>query len=191
MPPVSDNQLTDLPTLKPWIGIIASDTNSDAALNRLIFVASGLFRNLVNREVFLQTSLTETQRGNNSNRLFLNNRPVISITSVSVNGKILQPQSSFYQGGYSFDKYGLVGTYYSFARMHEYIIQYVAGFSLNSSEAYMAEQAVCSLIYLWWKRRPHTDIDMQSLGNQITARYIQDELPPETMAIVNALKRVA
>lgn len=191
MPPVSDTQLTDLATLKPWVGITASDTNSDTALARLIVVASGLFRKLVNRDVFIQNTITETHRGNNSNRLILNVQPVISVTSVSVNNTILQPHSTYYHGGYSFDKYGLTGVFYSFCQWHEYVVQYVAGFGLASTEAFMAEQAVCSIIYLWWKRRSHTDMDMQSLGNQVTARYIQDELPPETTAIINALKRVA
>lgn len=190
MPPVNNNQLTDLNTFKQWIGIENSDVSVDASLIRLIAVASGVIRKWINRENFIATDLIENYRGNNSTRLILNTQPVNSVASVLIGNQTLQPYSTWYQGGYSFDKYGLTGINYGFG-YQEYTVSYNGGFLLASPEASMAEQAVISLCYLWWKRRPHTDQSVQSLGQQVTAKFIQDELPPETKAIIKVLTRVA
>lgn len=186
MPPVSDVQLTDLTTLKQWLNISASDTSADTALTRLITVATGIFKRLVNRPVFIESTLTETYYGSGLAFLSLKTNPVTSVLSVQNQGQFLVSESDF-----TFNQYGVVGLKSTWGKREKYIIIYIAGYPLNSEEAYMAEQAVCSIINLWWKRRPHADELARSLGQQITARYTEDDIPPEADAIIRGLKRVA
>lgn len=193
MPPVSDVQLTDLATVKRWLNIAAADTGADVELTRLITVATRLVKEYTNRPIFISSTITETPSivGNTSNRIRLSTTPVTAITSISEDGQTLVPYSSSFTSGYRFDQYGILGGYRSFYTSSVYIVVYTGGFLLTSQEAYLAEQAVVSTINLWWKRRVHADEVMRSLGNQITSKYTEDELPPEATAIIRPLKRVA
>lgn len=188
---VSNAMLTDVPTLKSWLNISAGDTMQDANFERLIISVSETFKGLIRREPFILSTITEIYRGSGSSRLFLNAQPVSAIISVAENGKAIEASNpAFYNGsGWVFDKYGLV-MYDRFDRYATYTVNYIGGFSLTSREASMAEQAVLSLCNLWWKRRVHADELARSLGQQITAKFTQDELPPETKIIVELLKRM-
>lgn len=189
MPPVSDAALTDVATLKAWLKIGTADNAVDGLLNRLITATSGTFLRLVNRPKFILGAQSEVHNGNNTFRLFLNVWPVVSITTVVLNSQALTPYSASYPSGYLFDEYGLVGNNYRFFKGYQYSVVYTGGFSPVSSEAFAAEQAVISLCSLWYKRKDHADQIAQSLGQQITAKYTEDELPPETRAIIQSLKR--
>lgn len=191
MPPVSDVQFTDLETLKQWLNISSNDTGADTQLTRLITAVSRTFKELVNRPVFIETALTESVRGNDRGFLFLKVTPVTAVTSVTGDGQVLIAGTTPYQGGYSFNQYGLIGYDYSWNSAYIYSVVYKGGFPLNSEEAYMAEQAVLSTCNLWWKRRPHADELSRSLGQQITAKFTEEELPPEAKVIIKMLKRVA
>ena len=191
MPPVSNTHLTDLATLKRWLKIGPTDLGNDTELTRLIPTASSTIKQLMNRPLFITNTYTERYSGTGSNRLFLIAQPVTAIASVFSQGRYLQANSDSYRGGYRFDKYGLIGINDSFYSDQLYDVIYTGGFALNSEEAFMVEQAVLSLINLWWKRKDHTDSISVSMGNQVTTKYTQDELPPETLAIVRQLKKVA
>jgi|SRR5690349_23618520 len=193
MAPVSDTQLTTLALLKSTVGVGVTDTTQDSLLNTLLTAGTSLIKRSMNRPIFIQSTITdEVYRGNGNYRLFLNTQPVISIISITDStGKTHIPYNSISAKlGYRFDKYGLTFFEEYFATGYYYTITYVAGYSLTSEEAFMAEQALLSLCNLWWKRRLHSDESARSLGNQITAKFIQDEAPPETRAIINQLKRV-
>lgn len=191
MPPVSNTHLTDLATLKLWLKIGVGDVLNDATLTRLIPVISSTIKQLINRPLFITGNYSERYSGIGSNRLFLNAQPVTAIASVTFNGQILQPMTTPYQGGYRFDKYGIIGIDYAFYLDCLYDVVYTGGYALTSEEALMAEQAVLSLCNLWWKRKDHSDESMKSQGNQITNKYIQEEIPPETLLIIKQLKKVA
>ena len=187
---ISNSQLTDLATLKKELKLEASDTAVDTQLSRLIIAVSKTFLELINTPNLILSSLQETFMGNGQCRFFTKLRPVISVVSLYEETTLISPTTTPYQGnGYTFDEYGirLNGTFYSFKK---YTLDYTGGVSTSSDTAYMAEQGVLSLCNLWWKRRGHADQTTQSLGNQITARFSEDELPPETRVIVKVMKRV-
>jgi hypothetical protein len=189
MPPVNDSALTDLPTLKQWLNLSPLDVGADAPLTRLIISTTGFFKKAINRNPFITSTVTESYRGNGGRRLFLRVQPVTAVLSVLEDGKVLQQIGDLYQNtGYNFDKYGLFSVRWALSSVYE--VTYTGGFPLTSDEAYMAEQAVLSIINLWWKRRPHADELARSLGNQITAKYVEDELPPEARAIIQQLKKM-
>jgi hypothetical protein len=189
MPPVNDSALTDLPTLKQWLNIGAADTGADDPLARLILSASGTIKKAINRDPFLSSTVTETYIGNGSRRLFLNTQPVTAVISITESGNVLSPSGDLYQNsGYTFDAYSVWGLRWALSGTYE--ITYTGGFSPISTEAYMAEQAVLALANLWWRRRAHASEISRSLGGQITARYVEDELPPEARSIIKHLRRV-
>lgn len=192
MPPVNDTQLTDLATAKVWLRIAAADITADSAITRLILVATTTVKQATNRPKFITQTVTERYSGLNGLHLFLNLQPVTAVLSVIENGtRTLLYNNPTYQGGYIFDKYGLIGLSERFYSNSIYDVTYTGGFALNSEEALLAEQAVLSLCNLWWKRAPHQDEITRNLGQQVSVKYTLDELPPETNAIIKQLKRVA
>jgi hypothetical protein len=193
MPPVSDIALTDLNTLKGYLKIPPADTTQNVVITALIFSGTSIIKRAMNRPIFLDTTIAEEKYSGNGNyRLFLNTQPVISIaTIIDEDSYIYLPyNSSSFKQGYRFDKYGIILFEKKFYKDTHYTITYDAGYAIDSEEAFMGEQALLSLCNLWWKRSPHIDEAARSLGGQVTAKYIQDEFPPETKAIINQLKRV-
>lgn len=193
MPPVSDIALTDLTTLKAYLKIDPNVTTQNSVLTALIFSGTSIIKRAMNRPIFLTKTITaELYSGSGNNTLFLNTQPVTSITSITdEDAYIYLPyNSSSFKQGYRFDKYGVTLFENKFYKDTHYTITYVAGYALDSEEAFMGEQATLSLCNLWWKRAPHTDEATRTLGAQVSAKYIQDELPPETKLICNQLKRV-
>jgi hypothetical protein len=189
MPPVDDAHLTDLATLKRWMNIAVTDVAADDILNRLIIATSATFLELINHKYFFEQTVSEVYSGDGSSRIRLNLRPVTAVTSVSSGGQLLNPSETYYQGHYAWDAYGLIAINSSFSKFKQYLVAYTGGYALTSKEAYMAEQAVISLCNLWWKRRTHADQTAQSMGQQVTAKFTEEELPPETKAIVRQLQR--
>jgi hypothetical protein len=191
MPPVSNSQLTDLATAKRWLNMPVAADPSDVEISRLIIAASKTFLQLINTPYFISSMMQEQFIGDGRSRYFTKLRPVTGVTSLYEGSQLIPLGETPYQGGgYVFDKYG-INYPGGFALGTKYILDYTGGVALNSDEAYMAEQAVLSLCNLWWKRRPHQDELARSLGQQVTARYVEDELPPETRAIIRAMKRTA
>lgn len=192
---VSDNQLTDVTTLRKWLVLDLSgkpsvDTPVDENLLRLILAVSKTFKTLINTPILIEGNYSDTFLGNNQRRYYTKARPVTAVSSLAENTRIISPSSTPYQGsGYSFDKFGI---YYPerFSSLCIYSLSYTGGVSLNSPEAFEAEQAVLSLCNLWWKRRTHADQLAQSQGNQVSIKFTEAEIPPETSLIIKAMKRV-
>lgn len=193
MPPVSDIALTDLATLKAYLGIGVADTSQNAVITAMIFSGTSVIKRAMNRPIFLDTTIAaEVYSGSGNYRLFLKTQPVTSIASVIDEAAYtyLPYNSSSFKQGYRFDKYGITLFENKFFKDTHYTVSYDGGYAVNSEEAFMGEQACLSLCNLWWKRKPHTDEVMRNLGSQISAKYTQEAFPPETNAIVNQLKRV-
>lgn len=77
-------RLTTLAIVKDWLGI--DTTDSDAELIRIIDAASQFTLNYLNRDSLVANSYTQNFRGNGKDTMLLRNWPVISITSVGING---------------------------------------------------------------------------------------------------------
>ncbi len=90
--------LTDLDSVKAWIPM--TNTDNDALLTRLINQISGATLSNLQRPSLVRQSYPEIRDGTGSQVLLLRNWPVVSISSVTINGVTIQPSSSPSQAGY-------------------------------------------------------------------------------------------
>src|SRR4051812_17047876 len=77
-------RLTTLAALKDWLDITTDD--SDVPLTRLIDAASQFVLNYISRDSFGARTFTQNFKGNGKTSQLLKNWPILSITSVGING---------------------------------------------------------------------------------------------------------
>lgn len=134
-------RLTTLAIVKDWLGIDTSD--SDATLIRIIDAASQFALNYMNRDGGLAAKdYVQNFRGNGKDTMLLRNWPVLSITSVGINGTSIgagarsaagMPDSGFYlsddrSGPQSVDLFG-----YSFYYRTPCQVVYRAGYETSQT----------------------------------------------------------
>jgi len=91
--------LTTLDVVKDWLSITSGD--DDALLNRLITQVSGAALNYLQRPSLTRATYTELRDGVNNQRMVLRNWPVVTLTSLSINGTNIPPASSVMSPGYT------------------------------------------------------------------------------------------
>src|SRR5579859_3276323 len=77
--------LTDILTVKTWLGIGQPDTSQDAQLDQLITAASALIGAYLQRNL-LSASYTELYQGNGQDFMMLRQAPVTAVSSVLWSG---------------------------------------------------------------------------------------------------------
>lgn len=80
-------RLTTLAAVKQWLGI--DNTNSDSLLTSIIDAASRFTLAYLNRDTLKSQSFTENFYGNGKDSTLLKNWPILSVTSVGVNGTLI------------------------------------------------------------------------------------------------------
>lgn len=84
------DRLTTLAAVKDWLGLEGTDS-SDAELTRLVVAASAWAYTYLNRGPFPAHDLVENVRGNGKDTMLLKEWPVISISSVGIQGSEVKP----------------------------------------------------------------------------------------------------
>lgn len=97
-------RLTTLQAVKDWLSI--ENTASDTQLVRIIEAASQFALNYMNRDSLAGSDYTQNFYGNGKQSELLRNWPVISVSSVGINGKVISP-STLGAGGKPSDGYTL------------------------------------------------------------------------------------
>lgn len=93
--------LTTLENVKSWLTV--GTTTDDALLARLITQMSGLIYAYLQRSSVIQTDYTDTKNGSGNNRIQLENWPVLSVSSLNINGAAITAApniSTGFQAGY-------------------------------------------------------------------------------------------
>lgn len=85
---MSATDLTTLTAVKAWLGL--TTTASDAVLMPLVSSVSRAIYSLMQRPSILPAAYSEVFNGNGSDRLFLKNWPLISISAMSMDGATVQ-----------------------------------------------------------------------------------------------------
>lgn len=80
--------MTTVTTVKSFTGIPAADLSKDSLLEFLINAASERIEKYCSRH-FEKATYTEYHRGHERQRLLLNQYPIVSVTSVELNGSVL------------------------------------------------------------------------------------------------------
>ncbi len=144
--------LTNIANVKAWLNTStqAYPTSDDALLARLITSASSFVRSWLSSPV-VPARYTETRNGTGTSRLFLRNRPVVSVSSLTVCGESVPASSPSPTGyGYLYDD----TTVYLVCSLFPYAPQvvtavYSAGYQAQASPAIAASVLVSSLVGSW------------------------------------------
>jgi len=182
--------LTTLQDLKDWLSI--TDSSFDAQFTALISAMSAFMARYCNRD-FIQQTNTEIRDGNGKQRILLKNYPVISITSVTIDGVAIpvrpNPTSSGYVAPDPADNAGLLALDgYCFNPGNKNVtIVYSAGVFTGTTQASASEIGwACRELCAWhWKRRQRPDEVSRSMNGAEIASFSQRDMPPEVMTTLN------
>jgi hypothetical protein len=103
---MATNDLCTLADVKAWLG--RSDANSDALLAALIARTSRQILSYLRRATILPHSVSEIRDGTGGTSLMLCEWPVVSITSLLIDGEFVPESTSIRSGGYSLEPWSAV-----------------------------------------------------------------------------------
>jgi hypothetical protein len=166
----------------------------DAVLDALIKRASATISQSTNIPTIFDSGsdITEKRNGNGKDRIITKSSPLVSVTSVTIDGVSIPASPDGIAAGYIVDDTMLYLVGYTFTKgVQNVTLVYRGGVTLGSSLQQMLEHACLVTCALWWKRRAH--VDQASIGSpQLgTISYTQKDLPAEAMTIINQIRRVA
>lgn len=179
--------LTTLAAVKAYAGI--TSTEMDAMLAAMITRASAAVEN------FLQTPvgegpIEEVRHGHNGATMLLTGMSPKNITLVEVDGKPIQPASTFEAAGWWLVRQMITLRGQVFCKGRENVrINYTAGYPPGQIPPDI-EQAVIETVMTSYKRRDHIDVSSKSLAGE-TISYITAELTPSARSILASYRRVA
>lgn len=179
--------LTTLANVKAYLSPPLATTADDALLSRLITAASGFIQNWLNRTIASAT-YTDTRNGTGGTRLFLRNRPVTAVASVTVDGVAIPlggPQPT--TGGYLFDDSSVYLIGYSFTKgAQNVVVQYTAGYATVPFEI---EQACIAFVVLRYKERDRIGQVSKNLGGEVVS-FQQKDMPPDVATLLDQYRNV-
>lgn len=183
--------LTDLATVKLWLKIGAG-AGSDPVLNQLITAVSAAIATYCNRN-FGSISYTETYDGDGSGRLWLNQRPVTAVASVTVDGVTIQKRPSGQPGafGWAFDKNQLAIQGGCFSEgFQNVVVAYTAGIAVGASATPDLWEAAAQWVSQLFKSSEHVDKVSDMMGQAGGTVYAKD-MPWYVKAVVDVYAQIA
>lgn len=142
---MSAGDLTSLANVKAWLSPPLTSTNDDALLTRLVSAASRFILGYLDRPVLLAQPYAETRDGLGGRTILLRQWPIVSVTSLAIDGNLVPPASAGGSAaGWLLDGWdgwsagqpqalSLVG--YAFARGTQNIaIGYTAGYAVTGEQ---------------------------------------------------------
>ena len=185
------SDLTTLVNLKQWLNIVS--TVDDTLLARLITATSQYIQMWLNRTIPL-TSYSDYRDGSDGLSMVLKNYPIVSISSLTVDGNVIpasipSPPGALDPPGYVFDQFAIymVGGTYSFTRGYQNVfIQYQAGYAVIPSEI---EQACIELASRRYRERDRIGQVSKNIGGEIVT-YDQKGLSDAIQSVLSDYQRV-
>lgn len=180
--------LTTLADLKSYLSPPLTTTADDALLTRLITAASQFIQTWLNRTI-ASASYTDTRNGTGGARLFLRNRPVTAVSSLTVDGVAIAPSDPPPLGaGYLFDDSAiyLVGGQCFTRGAQNVVVEYTAGFPATPPEI---EQACIALVVLRYKERDRIGQASKNLGGE-TVSFQQKDMPADVATLLDQYRNV-
>ncbi|HZL59440.1 MAG TPA: hypothetical protein VFC38_07040 [Stellaceae bacterium] len=180
--------LTTLANVKAWLSPPLTTTNDDALLTRLVTAASQFIQSWLGRTI-AEATYMETRDGPGGTRLFLRNRPVVSVAAVTVDGVAVPASSPPPTGaGYLFDDSSLYLVGHAFSRGRQNVtVNYTAGFAATPPEI---EQACIALVALRYKERDRIGQVSKNLGGEVVA-FAQKDVPADVATLLAQYKNTA
>lgn len=202
MPPGPDD-LCVLGDLKAWLNIQTG--TEDTLLQNLITRGSLQMLRWMSRDHIVTTSYTENRDGNDALFMLPRNFPLISVSSVMVNGISIPGAADQVSPGYVFDarKIMLRGGSTAFYSLGPYSSQYQYRFTRgfqNVQLVYQAgyvnvpsdlQQAAIEGFAYIYRRRTHIGEDSNSASGQVTISFSKDILPQSVLWTLEQYTRKA
>lgn len=206
--------LTTLNAVKNELGITLTDHSNDQELQQYITAWSMAVLNQTGIKSFTQpVQMTETRDGNGNSQIFTRLRPVINVSSVTINGVAVQAAGAWPGSGYyisddqrsiklrnvnlapgqgSYPTYGRQQPAFGFVRgQGNVLLQYWAGYTNVPTDLEMASR---KMVALYFGRKQTRDIASKGLaagGTTASTRYRDWDAPPEVCKVVDYYSRTA
>lgn len=177
--------LTTLQNLKDWLQV--SGKSDDAVLQRLISAASAFIQQWLSRTLAL-ASYTETYDGRGTRRAVLNNFPIVSVSSLVVDGvTIAAAAGPPWSNGYVFDQLSISLYGYCFrAGFGNVQVSYSAGYATVPLDI---EQACLELIGIRYKERERIGYRSKSIAGETVSFFVGD-MTPSVKTALNPYRKV-
>lgn len=164
--------LTDLASVKSWLGSIASSAD-DALLSELITGYSAMVEGYLSRTI-LTANHTRHFGGHDHAAQQLPQWPINSIASLSIDGRAIPARVTEGGNGYWFDHRSIILTGYCFTRgRSNVLVTWNAGYATVPAAI---KQAVNELIGVRFALREKMGVASESLAGQ-TISYSQADMP--------------
>ncbi|HYL92768.1 MAG TPA: hypothetical protein VEW69_06385 [Alphaproteobacteria bacterium] len=184
------DDLCTLADLKAWLP--NQGNNDDANLQALISNGSMQILQYIDRPHLLASvigALNEIYDGNDSDRLLPHFFPIVTVTSVSVDGAAVPLATSPTAPGFLWDSRRVLLRGYKFNRGVQNIqIAYSAGYA---SVPLDLKQAAIDTFALIYRQRTHIGEKSSSMGGQLTLAFDMSDIPARAMSIINQYRRLA
>lgn len=176
--------LTTLTNLKTWLNLSA--TGDDVLLARLVTAASAFVENWLGRTVGL-TAYVEARDGTGGSTLGFTVTPVVTMTSLAIDGNPVLPSPDSIAPGYVFSpsRLALIGG--CFRRgFGNVLVGYQAGYADVPAEV---EQAVIELAALRYRERERIGLVSKGLAGETTS-FAQKDMPADVATALQRYRKV-
>jgi hypothetical protein len=179
--------LTDLATVKSWLGVTTSAT--DGLIATLITAVSAFIPNYLGRQV-LSASYVETYRGNGQHELLLRNFPITAVASVAFAGQTITAPADpvALTSGLLFDDRTLTLIGQRFPVGLPIVVSYAAGYSAAPADI---SQAAAELVGEAFRRRDRIGLSSKSLGGQEVVAFSLKDMNDTAKALLASYQVLA
>ena len=181
-------QFTTLLDVKRYLSIKDGNTDQDAILGDLIEGASAAVNNYLNRDIML-SDRADSMDGNGKDAMFMRHWPVVSVTSVKVNGQSIPAAPDGYSTtpGFRVEDPMLILQGYRFTRGRRNVeVVYSAGYETIPDEL---KAIVTETVALRYKERDWTGYSSKSLAGETVAFTLAD-FSRNAKGVLNSYRRV-
>ena len=179
--------LTDLPTVKSWLGL--TTTATDSLISSLITAVSTFIPNYLGRQI-LTADYVETYRGNGQSVLLLRNFPVTAVASAAFAGQTITAPADpvALTSGLLFDDRTLTLVGYCFPIGRPVVVSYTAGYAATPADI---AQAAVELVGEAFRRRDRIGLSSKSLGGQEVVAFSLKDMNDTARALLSSYQVLA
>jgi len=177
--------LTTLDAVKAWLSL--EETTDDALLSSLISATSQYIQSWLNR-TFAITQYTERRDGvPYGDTLVLRNHPVVSVSSVTMDGRVIPASPDYVSNGFWADDVAMYLVGYRMTKGRKNVaITYTAGYATVPLDI---AQACTELVALRYSERGRIGHQSKTLNGEVVSFMVKD-FPPDVQTILNNYREV-
>jgi hypothetical protein len=178
-------QLLTRADLKAWLTV--TETTFDTMFDALIDAMSTFVLNELNITKFTSASYTESYSGVGNPRLFMRQRPVTAITSLTIDGQTIPASADGIAAGYVFDDNTIMLIGYCFSTGFQNVrVTYTAGRAGVPTDVAQMAKDLCAAK---WKRRGRIGENTKNLQT-MQVSFTTKDLDPWMVQVLDNYRNV-